>query len=205
MTQMYRKTKPGMSIFIHHGPATLKIQSTDQPAFASSPAVIEKAMKDLIAFRQPDSPLLTLNIEDTLSRLATRFRWIEAAGGIIKDKAGKILLIHRRGHWDLPKGKIDEGETPQVAAVREIREETGLSQLIELEACSPTYHIYPMQEHWFLKKTHWFQYEMRTDQPLLLQTEEDITDARWMDTDEIRLVWMEIYPSLKPLLEKIIG
>ena len=51
---------------------------------------------------------------------------IMAAGGILQ-REGEILLVQRlRYHdWSLPKGKLDRGETPLQAALREVREETG--------------------------------------------------------------------------------
>ena len=62
---------------------------------------------------------------------ASHFRIIEAAGGLVynKEVEGEVLLIFKRDHWDLPKGKIDEGESRQEAAVREVMEETGLSSV----------------------------------------------------------------------------
>ena len=52
---------------------------------------------------------------------------IEAAGGLVVNAAGKLLVIERLGVWDLPKGKLESGETAQVAALREIEEECGIS------------------------------------------------------------------------------
>ena len=51
---------------------------------------------------------------------------IMAAGGILS-RDGEILLVQRPryGDWSLPKGKLDRGESPLQAAVREVREETG--------------------------------------------------------------------------------
>jgi 8-oxo-dGTP pyrophosphatase MutT (NUDIX family) len=52
------------------------------------------------------------------------------AGIILKDRKGRVLAIHARKHpkhrWGLPKGRIDKGETPKKAAIREFREETGI-------------------------------------------------------------------------------
>jgi len=69
-----------------------------------------------------------------------------AAGGVLwrRKKSGKIevLLVHRPKYddWTLPKGKLDEGETAQEAAVREVEEETGfLVKLVE-ELPSTDYH-----------------------------------------------------------------
>jgi len=51
---------------------------------------------------------------------------IMAAGGIL-ERDGQILLVQRPRYedWSLPKGKLDRGETPLQAAIREVREETG--------------------------------------------------------------------------------
>jgi 8-oxo-dGTP diphosphatase len=53
---------------------------------------------------------------------------VRAAGGIVVDDAGRILLVHRPRYddWSLPKGKLEDGESWEDAAVREVEEETGL-------------------------------------------------------------------------------
>jgi 8-oxo-dGTP diphosphatase len=56
---------------------------------------------------------------------------IEAAGGVVwrQTRSGlQVLLVHRPRYddWSLPKGKLDPGETPRKAALREVEEETGL-------------------------------------------------------------------------------
>lgn len=56
---------------------------------------------------------------------------IVAAGGLVIDSSGgaaRILLVHRPKYndWSFPKGKLDPGETIDVAALREVEEETGL-------------------------------------------------------------------------------
>ena len=50
-----------------------------------------------------------------------------AAGGIVRRMDGRILLVHRLRYndWSLPKGKLDDGESPLETALREVREETG--------------------------------------------------------------------------------
>ncbi len=108
------------------------------------------------------------------------YKIIEAAGGVVFNKDEKVLMIHRRNYWDLPKGKIDPGETPEQASVREVEEETGLKQLEREKFLCNTWHTYQQKGKRILKKTYW--YIMRTDQiELIPQTEEDIEIAEWKD------------------------
>ena len=52
---------------------------------------------------------------------------VQAAGGVVVRK-GRVCVIHRPDYddWSLPKGKLDSGESHKQAALREVREETGL-------------------------------------------------------------------------------
>ncbi len=117
----------------------------------------------------------------------TQFQLIEAAGGVVENPSGDVLVIFRRGSWDLPKGKIDDGETPEVAAVREINEETGLMNITLGAPITETYHTYDIKGKRILKKTYWYKMTS-TDTSLTPQTEEDIEKAEWVD--------------LKPFLQK---
>jgi len=114
-----------------------------------------------------------------LHKLEQLSKVIEAAGGAVKNLEGKLLMIYRRDKWDLPKGKIDKGETPEKAALREVEEECGVSGLKIVRTLSPTYHTYKEGEKLILKKTHW--YEMRTNDAkhLVPQAEEGITKCEW--------------------------
>lgn len=107
------------------------------------------------------------------------FQRVEAGGGVVVTSDGKVLFIHRLGHWDLPKGKIDPGEDPPTAAVREVREETGLQVLQLGEPLPTTYHTYRTSSgKRMLKVTYWFRMYAE-EQPLHPQFEEDITAAVW--------------------------
>src|SRR5690554_6407947 len=56
------------------------------------------------------------------------------AGGVVINKEGQVLLIeHIRGEWVMPKGHLEGTETPAEAAIREIREETGLECILQAE------------------------------------------------------------------------
>ncbi len=126
------------------------------------------------------------------------FHYIEAAGGLVFNTNNQVLGIFRRGYWDLPKGKIDPGESPEEAAIREVQEETGLFQLsLEQQICN-TYHYYRdsyKAHRRTLKKTYWFQ--MRSiEQELKAQSSEGIELAVWVDFDEMK--------QKKPIFDNIL-
>ncbi|MDL2326378.1 NUDIX domain-containing protein, partial [Bacteroidales bacterium OttesenSCG-928-A14] len=125
---------------------------------------------------------------DNAQNLKTRFglyRKIEAAGGIVVNGNGDILMIYRRGFWDFPKGKIEKNETPKEAAIREVAEETGVMSLRISEELNPTYHTYTQDAEAILKKTHWFVMENDRFENTKPQIEEDITEIRWVKCDEV--------------------
>ncbi|MFM7089828.1 MAG: NUDIX hydrolase [Bacteroidota bacterium] len=107
------------------------------------------------------------------------FEIIEAAGACVFNQQGELLVIYRRKSWDLPKGKIDPGESPLIAAIREVQEETGVSKLSVSHEIAQTWHTYRQVKR-ILKHTYWF--DMTTsDIGLTPQLEEDIEEARWVN------------------------
>ncbi len=159
---------------------------------------------DLLEKGSPNVQEVTLfsdDVEQMWADFSSHFRLVEAAGGLVRNLAGECLLIFRRGHWDLPKGKLDKGESPAQAAVREVQEETGLSYL-ELGQPLPTsYHTYrDGKNRRVLKPTYWFA--MRTTETTLQpQAEEDIEEAVWMDADSFLTEDQPIWPNIKDLLQ----
>lgn len=128
------------------------------------------------------------------------FKLIEAAGGLVYNQEEKALVIFRRDYWDLPKGKIDKGETPTEAALREVREETGLQHLELGQELPITYHTYREKKKRILKRTYW--YRMRTsDVKLVPQAEEDIERAEWVEIAPFLETGPRIYGNILTLLE----
>lgn len=120
-----------------------------------------------------------------LQRLKKRFRWIRAAGGVVTDAGGARLLIQRNGRWDLPKGKVEPGETLLQAALREVEEETGIKVKANTFNVVKTYHIYNLYGGWHLKQTSWFPLYTEECHPTgNPQTEEGITSVEWASPDE---------------------
>lgn len=116
--------------------------------------------------------------------LRTHFEPVPAAGGIVLDAQKRILWIFRRGKWDLPKGKADEGESTEETALREVREECGISDLRIVKYLGPCHHLYgqrPGKKAAF-KTTYWYLMETQ-DATFVPQTEEDITEIRFFDRE----------------------
>ena len=90
----------------------------------------------------------------------SQYQVIEAAGGIITNKNNETLMIFRRGKWDLPKGKIEQGESIESAAEREIEEETGIGNLKLLKKLINTYHVYEEKGKEIFKITYWFHFSI---------------------------------------------
>ena len=137
---------------------------------------------------------------DIFNDISQKFIYIEAAGGIVQNTENNYLLIKRLGIWDLPKGKIEKGESIMEAAKREVREETGLKDVKIIKYLPNTFHIYNRNGKWYLKKTYWFLMSNNMDSDLIPQMEEDITEAIWMDIDNANKAIATSYRSISETL-----
>ena len=145
------------------------------------------------------------NFEQVLDYLKKKLYFIEACGGIV-EKEAQLLLIFRLGKWDLPKGKLDKGESYEHCAIRECEEECAVKGLKIIGKLPSTFHVYKYKKSHALKQSRWFH--MRTDHSAALvpQTEENIEIAKWMSAEEIRKTAFEnCYPAIKNLLEDFLS
>lgn len=111
---------------------------------------------------------------------------IFAAGGYVmrQGEAGaEVLLIFRRGVWDLPKGKVDPGESLEAAALREVREEVGIAALRMRRPLGTTVHGYAEGEVYRVKTTYWFLMET-PERYFMPEAGEDIEEVAWVPWDE---------------------
>jgi ADP-ribose pyrophosphatase YjhB (NUDIX family) len=138
--------------------------------------------------------------ETVFACLRDNNRYICAAGGVVSNANKEILLIHRLGYWDLPKGKIEENETETIAACREIEEECGISGLEIVEKIMDTYHVYRMDNKRVIKRTAWFKVYYPGNQQLKPQKEEDIDKAVWIPENEVNKYVPEMYASLRDVI-----
>ena len=135
------------------------------------------------------------------ARFSALFGEVCAAGGLVKNSDNQTLMIHRLGHWDLPKGKIDAGELPEQTAIREVREECGLKQVKLLRPLHINYHAYVSEKgHWILKKNYWFEMIGSGSEKLIPQIQEQITQARWFETAGLATIRRQMFLSVADLV-----
>lgn len=111
---------------------------------------------------------------------------VTAGGGIItrlSADALEVLLIFRRGVWDLPKGKRDAGESIRACALREVREELGIDEVSIVRRLGETVHGYPDGSAYAVKTTHWFGMKT-TARQFEPQAAENIEAAQWFEWEE---------------------
>lgn len=130
------------------------------------------------------------------------FSFMEAAGGVVRNSNGEILAIKRLGKWDLPKGKVEKGENFKEAAIREVEEECGISNVKITASLHPTYHTYWLNNNRILKETHWYEMTYEGNEPLVPQAEEGITEVRWIKPSEMEMVINDTYASIREVLHE---
>jgi 8-oxo-dGTP pyrophosphatase MutT (NUDIX family) len=124
---------------------------------------------------------------------------IIAAGGIVVNPKQEILWIFRRGFWDLPKGKLDPGETIPQCALREVEEETGINDIQLNELITTTYHDYfdKYLNTQVTKETHWYKMSIHDLQIGIPQTEEDIEKMEWFPINVLEIPMQHTYENIK--------
>ena len=138
------------------------------------------------------------DVEKLFQDFNSLYKRIDAAGGIVESEHEKILLIFRRGMWDLPKGKIEKNESIEDAAVREVEEETGITVYDSIDRLIDTFHTYKLKDKRILKKTYWFLMKYKSGN-LVPQTEEKIDQLIWIAPHDA-LKKTEIYENIKAVL-----
>ncbi len=197
-------------IFINEKPFLITATDTDDARFVACKRVDYTPQKLLALIRETEtlrSKGIVLLCEDedlAVKDFFTHFVHIEAAGGVVYNSSNELLLIKRIGKWDLPKGKIDGAETPNEAAIREVMEECGIDRPELGEKLPSTYHTYKMHNHRFLKTTHWFRMQASYKKELIPQLEEQITEAKWFETDKLDINQLDTYASIRHLLQQVL-
>lgn len=132
-----------------------------------------------------------------------KHKFIVAAGGLVR-QGSRFLFIKRNEVWDIPKGKLEDGESPEIAAVREIEEECGLIAPTITAHLMNTYHTYFHKGKDVLKLTHWYLLEEGPQKSTLKpQLEEGITEIKYLEQNEFSLVLENTYTSIKEVIQAL--
>jgi 8-oxo-dGTP pyrophosphatase MutT (NUDIX family) len=144
-------------------------------------------------------------IEAYIEQFLSEFKYVEAAGGLVENELGEVLMIYCYRHWDLPKGHVDAGESDEECAVREIAEETGVTGAKIVRFLRNTFHAYCVYGEWELKRTAWYHLTA-PNCPTKPQEEEDIAVAKWCTPEEVEENMQQTYPTIRSVFaEKNIG
>ncbi len=167
---------------------------------------VERLLKAL-----DDTRALTVyspDIKEVFSGFCRQFTRVDAAGGAVVAEDGRILMIRRRGFWDLPKGHREQGEEVMECALREVAEECGIDpSLVTVgEEIMRTLHFYwdSAQGRWEMKLTVWYRMSYSGDpHNVAPQTEEDITDIEWFAPGQAERYARESYKTIQDVISKL--
>lgn len=166
-----------------------------------SPPAINSIIHEMRLQKVHAGILLHSEIEKLKKSFKKKFNPIRAAGGLVVNNDGHLLLIYRRGKWDLPKGKLDQGESPEAGAIREVKEETGLKSVTLERHLLTTYHTYEESGKHFLKETEWYLMHSPNQENLEPQTGEQITKAVWTDPEELSTYTKNTFMLIRDVLK----
>ncbi|TDE17448.1 NUDIX hydrolase [Dyadobacter psychrotolerans] len=187
LTKLQKSILSGHVLFLNATAATV-VQLIEQ---------LEKEMPaDLLSIT-----MATREKSEVEEKIKGMFKVIKAAGGVVI-KDGKWLFMFRRKKWDLPKGKLDKGENSKEAAVREIREETGVKAVIHDKICT-TWHTYSLNNNRILKRTKWYVLDCKDDSAMAPQAEEQIEKLSWLTQSEGQSILVNSFSSIRYVVESL--
>jgi 8-oxo-dGTP pyrophosphatase MutT (NUDIX family) len=143
--------------------------------------------------------LLLAETADIDSLLQQYFKLTHSAGGIVRQGAS-VLMIYRSHMWDLPKGTVEPGETPTIAAIREVQEECGVQASVQREFFT-TWHAFQLNHTRLLKKTTWYIMDCIEDKYMAPQQEEAIEQVTWVPLAKLPHMLKNTYASIQMLLQ----
>ncbi len=191
-------------VFVNDKPLFLTNQTqkeTDFDLFLLESVDIKKLIVKLFQGKVDKAFLYHPDEKEILKTLKSKLPVQKAAGGLVYNKKNEVLFIFRNGKWDLPKGGLEKGETNELAAIREVQEETGIDNLIITDKLQKTYHIFKRNGRYKLKVTQWYEMRSSSVQQLIPQAEEGIEKVAWLDAKAAREALTNSYENIKLLFE----
>ncbi|UJH91122.1 NUDIX hydrolase [Antarcticibacterium sp. 1MA-6-2] len=189
-------------VFVNDIPIILSTKKDIGEKYKSFPIKTVKLKR--IINKINDGELMFVNLyhdkeEKLLKHLFKKLPVVTAAGGMVFNDKNEILFIYRNKRWDLPKGKVEKGETLEESARREVMEETGIKDLEITSHIKETYHIFKRKDKYRIKVTHWYKMFSTYDGELIPELNEGIKKVKWKNLEKSRKALTKSYSNIKLL------
>ena len=191
-------------VFVNDSPLILTnrlSETVNGNYFLLNGSAIKSAIKALMKNKLDEAFIYHPNDEEILRKFTKKIPLVVAAGGVVTNKDGKVLFIYRNEKWDLPKGKLDKGESLEECAIREVMEETGVKDLIIENFLRTTYHVFKRNGKFKLKEVHWYAMKTAYDGKLKGEKKEGIVKVKWKGPQKIKKALENSYTNIRILFE----
>lgn len=186
-------------VFVNDKPIILTSslkKENNYPVHIFKNVVIEEIIYKLKKEKLKGINIYSSNLEEDWLLFLKNFKFISAAGGLVLNKKKEILFIYRVQKWDLPKGRIEKGESIEEAAIREVEEECGITNLVIDQFLLTTYHIFYQRGN-RIKETHWYLMNSDYDGTLTPQLDEGITKVLFKNETETKKALKTSYANIQ--------
>ncbi len=189
-------------VFVNDCPIILTVSNnilTDLPKVDFDNANLIDIVNKAFAGELNGIYIICESLKENWDVFQSQFKIQKAAGGKVLNEKNEVLFIYRFHKWDLPKGKLEKGESIAECAIREVEEECGINNLKIEKPLETTYHIFERKGKIILKITYWYLMITTYSGILTPQLEEDIQDVVFKNELEIEEALLNSYENIKLL------
>ena len=190
-------------VFVNDKPVILTSEYPEDKRYKTYPlkyADLPRIIRDFRKNANKGVYLYHKNEEKLLKRFLKKFPNVIAGGGKVYNTKGKVLFIYRNDKWDLPKGKVESGESIELGAIREVEEETGVTGLKITRPLETTYHIFKRNGRYKIKITYWYEMQTSFDGKLVPEKNEGITKVKWLGKKKQVKALKNSYANIRELM-----
>lgn len=190
-------------VFVNDKPIMLTSEISEDKLYKTYPLKyvdLPKIVRDLKRGNINGVYLFHKNSDKLLNKFLKKFPNVIAGGGKVINEKGKVLFIFRNDKWDLPKGRIEFGESIEEGAIREVEEETGVKDLAITKPLKITYHIFKRNGRYKIKITYWFEMQTPYNGELKPEMSEGITKVKWLGKKKQAKALKNSYANIRELL-----
>ena len=171
------------------------------PVYIFNEIVIDEVLHKLRRGNLKGINLFCSNLPIDWSLFQKEFKVVYAGGGLVVNPTKEILFIFRSNVWDLPKGRVEKGESIEETAIREVEEECGVKGLTLIKPLIVTYHLFYMDNIQQMKVTDWFLMDIDYNEQLTPQLEEGITEVVFKNPTQVKEAMSNTYANIQLVIE----